>query len=71
MLVSLAKRANVKVALEIARSARTIYGANGITDDAPPIRHALNLESVFTYEGTHEVHTLVLGKAITGIDAFS
>jgi len=71
VLVSLAKRANVKNALEIARSARTIYGANGITDDAPPIRHALNLESVLTYEGTHEVHTLVLGKAITGIDAFT
>jgi len=71
VLVSLAKRANVRAALEVARSARTILGANGITDDAPPLRHALNLESVLTYEGTHEVHTLVLGKAITGIDAFS
>jgi glutaryl-CoA dehydrogenase len=71
VLVSLAKRANVRSALEIARSARTILGANGITDDFPPLRHALNLESVLTYEGTHEVHTLVLGKAITGIDAFS
>ena len=71
VLVSLAKRANVRSALEVARSARTILGANGITDDAPPLRHALNLESVLTYEGTHEVHTLVLGKAITGIDAFS
>jgi len=70
VLVSLAKRANVRSALEVARSARTILGANGITDDAPPLRHALNLESVLTYEGTHEVHTLVLGKAITGIDAF-
>ena len=70
VLVSLAKRANVRSALEIARSARTILGANGITDDFPPLRHALNLESVLTYEGTHEVHTLVLGKAITGIDAF-
>jgi len=70
VLVSLAKRANVRAALEIARSARTILGANGITDDFPPLRHALNLESVLTYEGTHEVHTLVLGKAITGIDAF-
>jgi len=70
VLVSLAKRANVRSALEIARSARTLYGANGITDDAPPLRHALNLESVLTYEGTHEVHTLVVGKAITGIDAF-
>jgi len=68
--VSLAKRNNVKAALEIARSARSILGANGITDEYPPIRHLLNLESVFTYEGTHEVHTLVLGKAITGLDAF-
>jgi glutaryl-CoA dehydrogenase len=70
-LVSLAKRANVRAALTTAREARSIYGASGITDDTPPIRHLLNLESVYTYEGTHEVHTLVLGKAITGIDAFS
>ncbi|MCI0671498.1 MAG: acyl-CoA dehydrogenase family protein, partial [Myxococcaceae bacterium] len=69
-MVSLAKRNNVKAALDIARVARGIYGANGITDAYPPIRHMLNLESVFTYEGTHEVHTLVLGKAITGLDAF-
>jgi glutaryl-CoA dehydrogenase len=71
VMVSLAKRNNVKSALEIARVARSIYGANGITDEYPPVRHMLNLESVFTYEGTHEVHTLVLGKAITGIDAFA
>jgi glutaryl-CoA dehydrogenase len=70
VLVSLAKRANVRAALETAREARSIYGASGITDDTPPIRHLLNLESVSTYEGTHEVHTLVLGKAITGLDAF-
>jgi glutaryl-CoA dehydrogenase len=70
-LVSLAKRNNVRAALEIARTARGIYGANGITDEYPPVRHMLNLESVYTYEGTHEVHTLVLGKAITGLDAFS
>jgi len=70
-MVSLAKRNNVKSALDIARSARSIYGANGITDEYPPVRHMLNLESVLTYEGTHEVHTLVLGKAITGIDAFT
>ena len=69
-LVSLAKRANVRAALETAREARSVYGASGITDDTPPIRHLLNLESVYTYEGTHEVHTLVLGKAITGLDAF-
>jgi glutaryl-CoA dehydrogenase len=70
-MVSLAKRNNVRSALEIARQARSIYGANGITDEYPPIRHMLNLESVYTYEGTHEVHTLVLGKEITGLDAFS
>jgi glutaryl-CoA dehydrogenase len=70
-MVSLAKRNNVKSALDIARSARSIYGANGITDEYPPVRHMLNLESVFTYEGTHEIHTLVLGKAITGLDAFN
>ncbi len=70
-MVSLAKRNNVRSALEIARVARGIYGANGISDEYPPVRHMLNLESVYTYEGTHEVHTLVLGKAITGIDAFT
>src|SRR5215813_4449544 len=69
-MVSLAKRNNVRSALEIARVARGIYGANGITDEYPPIRHMLNLESVYTYEGTHEVHTLILGKAITGLNAF-
>ncbi|MBI3181742.1 MAG: acyl-CoA dehydrogenase family protein [Myxococcales bacterium] len=69
--VSLAKRNNVRVAMEIARSARSILGANGITDEYPAVRHMLNLESVYTYEGTHEVHTLILGRAITGIDAFS
>jgi glutaryl-CoA dehydrogenase len=68
--VSLCKRNNVKVALDIARVARSIYGANGITDAYPPVRHMLNLESVYTYEGTHEVHTLILGKAITGLNAF-
>jgi glutaryl-CoA dehydrogenase len=70
-MVSLAKRNNVRAALEIARSARGVLGANGITDAYPAIRHMLNLESVSTYEGTHEMHTLVLGKAITEIDAFS
>ncbi len=68
--VSLCKRNNVKAALEIARSARSMYGANGVMDEYPPIRHMLNLESVFTYEGTHEVHTLIVGKAITGLNAF-
>lgn len=69
-LVSMTKRNNVKAALDIARMARGIFGANGITVEYPAVRHMLNLESVSTYEGTHEVHTLVLGKAITGIDAF-
>lgn len=69
-MVSLLKRNNVAAALETARVARGILGANGVSDAYPPIRHMLNLESVSTYEGTHEVHTLVLGKAITGLDAF-
>jgi glutaryl-CoA dehydrogenase len=69
--VSLAKRANVRAAIEVAREARTILGANGITLEYPVIRHMNNLESVLTYEGTEEVHTLILGKAITGEDAFS
>jgi glutaryl-CoA dehydrogenase len=68
--VSLCKRNNVAAALRIARQARSILGANGILLDYPAIRHALNLESVYTYEGTHEVHTLILGKALTGSDAF-
>jgi glutaryl-CoA dehydrogenase len=68
--VSLGKLNNVREALAIAREARTILGANGITLEYPVMRHAANLESVLTYEGTSEVHTLVLGKAITGLDAF-
>lgn len=68
--VSLAKYANVSAALEIARTARTLLGANGITLEYPPIRHAANLESVLTYEGTHEIHTLIVGREITGEDAF-
>jgi glutaryl-CoA dehydrogenase len=68
--VSLAKRANVRIALDVARSARTILGANGITLEYPVARHMANLESVLTYEGTEEVHTLVIGKAVTGQDAF-
>ncbi len=67
--VSLAKRNNVAAALEIARQARDIHGANGIVDEYPVIRHMLNLESVFTYEGTHDIHTLILGRDITGISA--
>jgi glutaryl-CoA dehydrogenase len=68
--VSLCKRNNVEAALRVARQARALLGANGILLDYPAIRHALNLESVYTYEGTHEVHTLILGKALTGADAF-
>jgi glutaryl-CoA dehydrogenase len=68
--VSLAKRNNVAMALDVARTARSIFGANGISVEYPVIRHLLNLESVYTYEGTHEVHTLILGRALTGEDAF-
>jgi len=68
--ISFAKRNNVAAALEIARTARSILGANGIVDEYPVIRHLLNLETVVTYEGTHEIHTLALGRAITGLDAF-
>ncbi|MFI5226127.1 MAG: acyl-CoA dehydrogenase family protein [Candidatus Limnocylindrales bacterium] len=69
--VSLGKLNNVREALTIAREARTILGANGITLEYPVLRHANNLESVLTYEGTAEVHQLIVGKAITGLDAFS
>lgn len=69
--VSLAKRANVRAALEVARTARTILGANGLTLQYPVARHLANLETVLTYEGTEEVHTLIIGRALTGIDAFS
>ncbi len=68
--ISLAKRNNVHQALQIARSARSILAANGITDEYQTIRHMLNLESVYTYEGTHDIHTLIVGEAITGIGAF-
>jgi glutaryl-CoA dehydrogenase len=68
--VSMAKRNNVDIALEIARSARDIHGANGILSEYPIMRHAANLESVKTYEGTHDIHTLILGADITGIQAF-
>ncbi len=68
--VSLAKRNNCEVALDIARKAREILGANGILDEYPVMRHSANLESVKTYEGTHEMHTLIIGEDITGISAF-
>jgi glutaryl-CoA dehydrogenase len=68
---SLAKRNNVAIALEIARLARDILGANGISLEFPVIRHMCNLESVKTYEGTHDIHTLILGEQITGLSAFT
>jgi glutaryl-CoA dehydrogenase len=68
--VSLGKMGNVRGALDVARSARSVLGGNGITLEYPVIRHMNNLESVITYEGTHEVHTLVVGQAVTGESAF-
>jgi glutaryl-CoA dehydrogenase len=68
--VSLAKLNNVREALRIAREARSILGANGITLEYPVIRHMNNLESVYTYEGTNEIHTLIVGQALTGLRAF-
>ena len=68
--ISLAKRNNVDIARNIARDARDILGANGVTTDYHCGRHMLNLESVYTYEGTHDIHTLVVGQDITGLAAF-
>ncbi len=68
--VSLAKRNNVWVARECARIAREIHGANGIVNEYPVMRHLMNIETVYTYEGTHDIHTLVLGQYLTGIPAF-
>ncbi len=68
--VSMGKRNNVRMALDVARMARDMLGANGILSDYPVFRHMTNLESVYTYEGTHDIHTLILGQSITGIPAF-
>ena len=68
--ISMAKRNNCSMARDIAKTAREILGANGVTLDYSPIRHLANIESVFTYEGTHEMHTLIIGEDITGISAF-
>ena len=68
--ISMAKRNNVKMALDIARESRQILGAMGITDDFPMMRHMMNLESVITYEGTHDIHLLITGHDITGISSF-
>lgn len=68
--VSMLKRNNVKIALDVARAARDILGANGVADEYPVFRHMCNLESVFTYEGTHNIHTLIIGERATGIAAY-
>jgi glutaryl-CoA dehydrogenase len=68
--VSMAKRNNVRMAREVARTAREMLGGNGITTDYPPMRHAANMETVYTYEGTHDIHTLIVGEDLTGIPAF-
>lgn len=69
-MVSLGKMNNVDIAIQIARMARDIHGANGILNEYPIMRHMANLESVYTYEGTHDIHNLILGRWITGIQAF-
>ena len=69
--ISLMKRNNCGKALDIARAARDMHGGNGVSDEYHVIRHMLNLEAVNTYEGTHDVHALILGRAQTGIQAFS
>lgn len=68
--ISMLKRNNVKIALDIARTARDILGATGVADEHPVFRHMCNLESVFTYEGTHNIHTLIIGERVTGIAAY-
>jgi glutaryl-CoA dehydrogenase len=68
--ISMAKRNNVWMALECARMGRDILGANGVADEYPLMRHMMNLESVKTYEGTHDIHTLIIGQSVTGVDAF-
>ncbi len=68
--ISMAKRNNVKIAVDIAREARQILGGMGITGEYSIMRHMMNLESVITYEGTHDIHLLITGADITGIDAF-
>jgi glutaryl-CoA dehydrogenase len=69
--ISLMKRNNCGKALDIARVARDMHGGNGISDEYPVMRHLMNLETVNTYEGTHDVHALILGRAQTGIQAFT
>ena len=69
-MISMIKRNNAGKALEIARIARDMHGGNGISDEYHVMRHVMNLESVNTYEGTHDIHALILGRAITGLQAF-
>lgn len=69
--ISMAKRNNVAMALDIAREARQIHGGMGITNEYPIMRHMMNLETVLTYEGTHDIHLLITGHDITGINAFA
>ena len=69
-MISILKRNNVGKALEIARNARDMHGGNGISDEYHVIRHMMNLEAVNTYEGTHDIHALILGRSQTGIQAF-
>jgi len=68
--VSMAKRNNCVMARDVARVSREILGANGITEDYSPMRHMANIESVYTYEGTHEMHTLIIGQDVTGLAAY-
>jgi alkylation response protein AidB-like acyl-CoA dehydrogenase len=68
--ISLAKRNNVEMALEVSRTCRALLGGNGITEDYQAMRHMCNLETVYTYEGTHDIHTLILGQAVTGVAAY-
>lgn len=68
--VSMAKKNSVRIALEVARETRAMHGANGISLEYPPVRHMLNLESVYTYEGTNEIHSLIIGRGLTGLNAF-
>lgn len=70
-MISMLKRNSCGKALDIARQSRDILGGNGIADEYHIIRHVMNLESVNTYEGTHDIHALILGRAITGLQAFS
>jgi glutaryl-CoA dehydrogenase len=69
--ISLMKRNNCGKALDVARVARDMHGGNGISDEYPVMRHVMNLETVNTYEGTHDIHALILGRAQTGLQAFS